>query len=247
MKEWKKGTKVDVISFSDFILHIEPDSAEVVKVDECIGGTEIIINDELIGSFLATCKGTNPDKAYYHLRGSLSSSFRLYGIDLTEMIKSLKLDVRVQRFAMEMSVNSKEGQLLKILGIKENLLNKSVEEEPTSLPRIKYIYRIDTIFYQLRCHKVSSFTDSIIFTEDKLQLFVSNQDIYSGIVINNSLVYYLGFTERNKRILLTRLDAMFELIFDESEECEKKKFIYTELLKQIEVFENDTKKEVGRS
>ena len=249
MKEWKRGTKVDVINFNDSVLSIEPDSAKVVQVSENQDGdTEIIIDDSLIGSFLVTYKGTSLNKTYHYLRGSLSSDFRLYGIDLTEMIESLKLDVRVQDFAMKMSIDCKDDQLQKILGIKENLLSsKIVEEEPTTINEIKHIYHFNNIFYRLDCYEVSLVADSIIFAKDNLQLFITDNDIRSGNTISNSQVYYLGFTERNKLTLLNKCDNMFDMIFDEMSNCENKKNIYTLLLTQIESFENDVKKEVGRS
>ena len=204
MKKWKNITKIDVIDFSNSVLSIEHESAEIVQVNTFNHITRIIIVDKPIGSFQIEFQSNDPDELFYYIRGDLPSNFRLYGIDLTEMMNSLKYEVRQFLFKTEMTITGTEKKLLSILNTKEDLLSKDLD------------------------------TGSTIFMEDKSQLDLVDCTDLGDMIVRNMSTYYLGLTEEHRSTLINQLNYAFNRLHYEIANCEKDRDISIDLLSQID-------------
>ena len=204
MKKWKNITKIDVIDFSNSVLSIEHESAEIVQVNTFNHITRIIIVDKPIGSFQIEFQSNDPDELFYYIRGDLPSNFRLYGIDLTEMMNSLKYEVRQFLFKTEMTITGTEKKLLSILNTKEDLLSKDLD------------------------------TGSTIFMEDKSQLDLVDCTDLGDMIVRNMSTYYLGLTEEHRSTLINQLNYAFNRLHYEIANCEKNRDISIDLLSQID-------------
>lgn len=241
MKKWKNITKIDVIDFSNSVLSIEPESAEIVQVNTFNHITRIIIVDKPIGSFQIEFQSNDPDELFYYIRGDLPSNFRLYGIDLTEMMNSLKYEVRQFLFKTEMTITGTEKKLLSILNTKEDLLSKDLDTESITTKTMKKgdcLYHIDFSFistYKLSCLKISSIAGSTIFMEDKSQLdLVDCTDLGDMMIVRNMSTYFLGLTEEHRSTLINQLNYAFNRLHYEIANCEKNRDISIDLLSQID-------------
>lgn len=242
MKKWKNITKIDVIDFSNSVLSIEHESAEIVQVNTFNHITRIIIVDKPIGSFQIEFQSNDPDELFYYIRGDLPSNFRLYGIDLTEMMNSLKYEVRQFLFKTEMTITGTEKKLLSILNTKEDLLSKNLDTESITTKTMKKsdcLYHIDFSFistYKLSCLKISSIAGSTIFMEDKSQLDLVDctVSVLDDIIIKGESTYYLGLTEKHRSSLINQLDYTFDRLLYRMANCENNKEISIDLLSQID-------------